>query len=259
VLSAASPSRLDKEVVLPGRALASYDEFYPVRVKADGNLILDVPRFMKAVAYFSSQPPSRAAGELIYLGKGNSISLQLNDGQKIKYAALLNNPIYAEYKNDHSQDPMQLYKNIVNGIGKTLNGTGVEIVLHDTRNPLKSIVAIQNPITGRRLGDATTNFGYQLLKSYTSLDEEGPSHISYPLLTKDGKKVKATTIPLYQNKVLVGFICLNIDISQLDGKNKEAEEAFINAFTTTSDKEKIDEIIAPGITRPETTDVVIRN
>jgi len=239
--------------------LASYDEFYPVRVKADGNLILDVPRFMKAVAYFSSQPPSRAAGELIYLGKGNSISLQLNDGQKIKYAALLNNPIYAEYKNDHSQDPMQLYKNIVNGIGKTLNGTGVEIVLHDTRNPLKSIVAIQNPITGRRLGDATTNFGYQLLKSYTSLDEEGPSHISYPLLTKDGKKVKATTIPLYQNKVLVGFICLNIDISQLDGKNKEAEEAFINAFTTTSDKEKIDEIIAPGITRPETTDVVIRN
>jgi len=259
VLSTTPSPPPDQETALQGRALASYDEFYPIKVKVDGNLTLDVARFMKAVAYFSSQPPSRAAGELIYLGKGNSIALQLNEGQKLKYAALLNNPVYAAYKNDHPQDPMHLYKNIVNGIGKTLSGTGVEIVLHDTRNPLKSIVAIQNPITGRRLGDATTNFGYQLLKSYAALDEEGPSHISYPLITKDGKKVKATTIPLYQNKILIGFICINIDISQLDGTNKEAEAAFINAFATTSDREKIDEIIAPGIGRSDTTDAPLKN
>lgn len=43
----------------------------------------------------------------------------------------------------------QSYADIVNGIGQTFAGTPVEIVLHDTRNPLRSIVAVQNPISGR--------------------------------------------------------------------------------------------------------------
>lgn len=229
--------------LLGGKALASYSAHYPVRVKPDGTLYLDAARFMQAVAYFSRQPDSRAAGELIYIGQGNSIALQLNDEEKIRYAALLKNPAYAEYKIKAQHDPLKSYKSIVDGIGQTLHGTGVEIVLHDTRNPLKSVVAIQNAITGRRVGDANTNFGYELIKSYAAIEEEGPNYVSYALMTKDGRKVKSTTVPLYQDKNLIGFICVNIDISQLDGTNHDAEAAFIKAFTSTSSSEKIHEVI----------------
>ncbi|WP_155835184.1 PAS domain-containing protein [Herbaspirillum sp. RV1423] len=233
----------EKGTLLKGKALASYGAYYPVRVKPDGGLYLDVARFMQAVDYFSRFPDSRAAGELIYIGQGNSIALQLNDDQKSRYAALLKKPNYAGYRIKTQDDPLRSYKSIVDGIGQTLAGTNVEIVLHDTRNPMKSIVAIQNPITGRRVGDSTTNFGYELIKSYAATEEEGPNYISYALTTKDGRKVKSTTIPLYQDKNLIGFICINIDISQLDGANKDAEATFIKAFTTTSDNEKISEVI----------------
>lgn len=232
-----------KEGLLSGKALASHTAHYPVRVKTDGALYLDAARFMQAVDYFSKQPDSRAAGELIYIGQGNSIALQLNDEEKSRYAALLRNPAYAEYKIRAQHDRLRSYKSIVDGIGQTLHGTGVEIVLHDTRNPLKSVVAIQNAITGRRVGDATTNFGYELIKSYAAIEEEGPNYVSYALMTKDGRKVKSTTVPLYQNKNLIGFICINIDISRLDGANKDAEAAFIKAFTGTSSSERIDEVL----------------
>lgn len=233
----------DKRRLLEGKALASYAAYYPVRVKPDGSLTLDTTRFMQAVDYFSGQPESRAAGELIYIGQGNSIALQLNDDEKSRYAALLKKSIYSAYKVKAPYDPLTPYKSIVDGIGQTLSGTGVEIVLHDTRNPLKSVVAIQNPITGRRIGDANTNFGYELIKSYAATEEEGANYVSYALTTKDGRKVKSTTIPIYHDRNLIGLICLNIDISQLDGTNKDAEAALIRAFSSTSSSEKINEMI----------------
>ena len=233
----------EKRGLLDGKALASYAAYYPVRVKPDGSLTLDATRFMQAVDYFSGQPESRAAGELIYIGQGNSIALQLNDDEKSRYAALLKKSIYSAYKIKASYDPLAPYKNIVDGIGQTLSGTGVEIVLHDTRNPLKSVVAIQNPITGRRIGDSNTNFGYELIKSYAATEEEGSNYVSYSLTTKDGRKVKSTTIPLYHDRNLIGLICLNIDISQLDGTNKDAEAALVKAFSSTSSSEKINEVI----------------
>jgi len=233
----------EKRGLLDGKALASYAAYYPVRVKPDGSLTLDATRFMQAVDYFSGQPESRAAGELIYIGQGNSIALQLNDDEKNRYAALLKKPAYSEYKIKAQHDPLKTYKSIVDGIGQTLNGTGVEIVLHDTRNPLKSVVAIQNPITGRKIGDSNTNFGYELIRSYAATEEEGPNYVSYALTIKDGRKVKSSTIPIYQDRNLIGFICINIDISQLDGANKDAESALIKAFASTSSNEEIHEVI----------------
>lgn len=233
----------EKAHLLTGKALASYPAYYPVGIKQDGSLYFDSTRFMKAVDYFTSQPDSRAAGELIYIGQNNDIALLLNDQEKSRYAALLRNPAYEKYKIKATDDPLRSYKNIVDGLGQTLNGTGFEIVLHDTRNPLRSVVAIQNPITGRQLGDSTTNFGYELIKSYAAIREEGGNYISYALTTKDNRKVKSTTIPVYQEKNLIGFICINIDISQLDGNNKEAEAAFLKAFTKTSSNQKINEVL----------------
>src|SRR5262249_31664315 len=124
----------------------------------------------------------------------------------------------------------------------------VEIVLHDTSNPLRSIKALQNPISGRHLNDPTTNFGVELIRYYAKVTLGRASFISYPLKLKDGRSVKATTIPLYDERIgLYGFVCINIDISQLTEDAKKAEVSrdlrkFLDSFTRTRDSQDIKDI-----------------
>lgn len=233
--------------VLLGKPLAAYEEFYPIRANETGALIMDKERFEKAVEYFSENPSPKAIADLIYLGNANHVTLILGEKVKAKYLALSSQPDYASVAEADAQKDklLQTYKDIVNGVGQTFAGTPIEIVLHDTRNPLISIVAVQNPISGRRLGDPNTNFGIQLIKNY-SQSERGStqSFVSYGLTLKDGRAVKSTTIPLFNNTYgLIGFICVNIDISKLDGKDPAAVEKFVEAFRSVSDNDAISEMI----------------
>jgi predicted transcriptional regulator YheO len=231
---------------LPGRALASYSNFYPINHGPKGNLILDIPIFMEAIDYFIENNDPRASADLLYLGQSNNINLLLNNNEKQRYSLLHDRFDYAEFEliNEHRNNLFSVYRDIVNGIGQTFSGTGIEIVLHDTRNPLKSIVAIQNPISGRRLGDSNTNFGLALIKDYSIIRNPRSSYISYELNLKDGRKVKSSTIPLYNKRYgLIGFICLNIDISGLETNNTAAVSHFLDSFTTTVTNHKINELI----------------
>ncbi len=237
------------KVVLPGKPLAAYPDLYPIKV-ADGHLALDKDVFMKAVDHFVENPKVslKAAADLIYLGQGNNVNLLLNSDEQARYRKLLDNEIYDDLKelSQHKDRLFDVYKDIVNGIGKTFEGTNTEIVLHDTRNPLQSVVAIQNPISGRRLGDSTTNFGIELIKDYSILANRGGSYISYGLTLKDGRKIKSSTIPLFDDSYgLIGFICLNIDISKLaeEPANIEYQTQFLESFIAVSGNKKIDELI----------------
>ncbi len=229
---------------LPGKPLATYNDLYPVQSDAQGHLYLDKERFVKAVKYLSATPSPKAISDLIYLGNANNIVLMLNDSEKEGYKNLISK--YSGLQNAQLQYDrfFSAYKDIVNGIGQTFAGTGIEIVLHDTRNPLKSVVAIQNPISGRRLGDPTTNFGLELIKNYNMTPGQGTSFVSYGLALKDGRPIKSTTIPLFHEAYgLVGFICMNIDISQLDEKHPEAIAQFIENMKLITHNDKISELI----------------
>jgi hypothetical protein len=231
---------------LPGRALASYPNLYPVTHDQKGNLSLDVALFMEAVNYLLENKDPRATADLIYLGQSNNVNLLLNNSEKHRFAMLYDHSEYIEFEliNKYKNDLFYIYRDIVNGIGRTFQGTGVEIVLHDTRNPLKSIVAIQNSISGRRLGDSTTNFGLELIKDYSIIRHPGTSYISYGLTLKDGREVKSSTIPLYDKKYgLIGFICLNVDISRLSIDNPEYLDSFLKNFVSVINNKKINELI----------------
>jgi predicted transcriptional regulator YheO len=231
---------------LSGKPLASYGEYYPVQSDADGRLYLDKARFVKVVEYFSAHPSPKAGSDLIYIGQANNVSTLLNHAEKRSYADLIKNPAYENLPEVEKQGDkiFQVYRDIVNGIGQTFQGTGFEIVLHDTRNPLRSVVAIQNPISGRRIGDSTTNFGLELIKDYSIIDTKGASFVGYGLTLKDGRGIKSSTIPLFDETYgLVGFICLNVDISMLDRSNPEAIAAFIESFKSINSNNKIDELI----------------
>jgi predicted transcriptional regulator YheO len=231
---------------LTGKPLAAYSDLYPVQSDKDGNLYLDKNRFTKAVEYFARSPSPKPVSDLIYLGQANNVSLILSEPEKEAYKKLISSPMYASLPEVEKQKDsiFQSYRYIVDGIGQTFAGTGVEIVLHDTRNPLHSIVAIQNPISGRRLGDSTTNFGLELIKNYSVVDAHGSNFVAYGLKLKDGREIKSSTIPLFDDSYgLVGFICLNIDISKLDNSNPDAISSLISNFKSVNGNEKIAELI----------------
>jgi len=236
---------------LPGKPLAAYNDLYPIQSNADGHLFLDKERFVKAAKYFLANPSPKAISDLLYLGSANNVILMLNDGEKETYKSLMVSYSALQEAQPQHDRLLSVYKDIVNGIGQTFSDTGIEIVLHDTRNPLKSIVAIQNPISGRRLGDSTTNFGLELIKNYSTTTNQGSSFISYGLTLKDGRQVKSTTVPLFHETYgLIGFICMNIDISRLNEKHPEEIAKFIENIKLIADNDKITELIENSKRRP---------
>ncbi|MGA3983514.1 PAS domain-containing protein [Ralstonia nicotianae] len=250
VLGFRPPENIDQHKVLPGKALAAYEELYPIRADQTGSLYLDRDRFVKAIDYLSDNPSPRAIADLIYLGNSNNVTLLLDAAAKIKYLRLTQQPAYADFAElDRERERIfQPYRDIVNGLGQTFAGTPVEINLHDTRNPLRSIIALQNPISGRRLGDTNTNFGLQLIKNYSYGEGvgqgRGNSFVNYVLTMKDGRKIKSTTIPIFHDVYgLIGFICLNIDISKLDKDHPMELEHFVDNFKVTVPNDAITEMI----------------
>lgn len=243
---AGRPAQAPEPAVLPGMPLAAYADLYPVRAAKDGQLFFDAERFMEAVTFLSKNPSPKAVADLIYLGQSNNVAMLLSDDDKRAYRRLIEKPEYAALGNidRQSESVFQVYRDVVNGIGQTFAGTGIEIVLHDTRNPLKSVVAIQNAITGRRIGDSTTNFGLELIRNYSLINQRSSSFISYELTLKDGRRIKSSTIPLYHDLWgLVGFICLNIDISRLNDGNPEAVAKFLHNFKAITESQKVREMV----------------
>ena len=234
--------------VLPGKALVAYDELYPIRADDVGALYLDKELFVQAVNFLSANPSPRAIADLIYLGNSNNVTLLLDAATKAKYLALTRRSDYAPLAHvDREKDRLlQSYVDIVNGIGQTFAGTPIEIVLHDTRNPLRSVVVVQNPISGRRLGDTNTNFGIQLIKNYSHGEGNGrgASFVNYALTLKDGRQVKSTTIPIFHETYgLIGFVCINIDISKLDNKNAAYVDHFVDHLKATVANDTVSELI----------------
>lgn len=240
-------STLADPKVLPGKPLAAYEALYPIQADTTtGALYLDRDRFIKAVNELSDNSSPRAVADLLYLGNANHVQLWLDAITKKKYEHLADLPDYAMLADvDRQRDQLlQSYKDIVNGIGMTFAGTPMEIVLHDTRNPMQSIVAVQNTITGRRIGGANTNFGVQLIKNYSTVNTSGNSFISYELMAKDGRKIKSSTIPIFHPIYgLVAFICINVDLSKVNTKNAEMVDRFIENFKLITPNDAIEEMI----------------
>lgn len=231
---------------LSGKPLAAFDTLYPIVIDNHGQTQLDKERFVNAIGFLKINPSEQAIADLIYLGQQNNITITLSPEEKSDYQSLTKK-LSSEDLNRiiNKRDALfQTYKDIVDGVGQTFAGSGVEIVLHDTRNPIKSIVALQNPISGRQLGHPNTNFGVQLIKDYSAVNMRGTSYISYPLTLKDGRAVKSTTIPIFDERYgLIGLICINIDISRIKDMNPDAVRSFVRAVTKHHDQEKITELI----------------
>ncbi|MDH6605330.1 putative transcriptional regulator YheO [Streptomyces sp. SAI-208] len=109
-----------------------------------------------------------------------------------------------------------------------------EVVLHDLRDPRHAIRAIENNLSGRRVGDSATELGLARIA-----DPDYPSVIqNYPNRFPDGRPAKSTSIGIKnQAGEYVAALCLNLDVSVLS----PVTLALSNLVATDTDTERREE------------------
>jgi predicted transcriptional regulator YheO len=98
---------------------------------------------------------------------------------------------------------------VVDGIAATF-GPLCEVVLHDYRNPEKSVVAVAGSVTGRTVGGAMSEIGMRVLAH----GDEAADELNYVTRTRNGTLVKSSTMVLRDSTGAVfGALCVNVDVS----------------------------------------------
>jgi predicted transcriptional regulator YheO len=119
---------------------------------------------------------------------------------------------------DKDKELLESYRVVVKAL-KEFFGESVEIVLHTLLDNQSTIIAIENGhITGRKIGDSLTEAGkYVIEKLKGGLDYFGP----YESLSYKRKKLRSITIGIRnRNNDLIGLLCLNMDLSNIEVMNK---------------------------------------
>ncbi|MGV9277315.1 helix-turn-helix transcriptional regulator [Streptomyces griseosporeus] len=101
---------------------------------------------------------------------------------------------------------------LVDGIAATF-GPLCEVVLHDYRNPEKSVVAVAGSLTGREAGGAMSEIGMRVLARGDAATDE----LNYRTRTPDGTLLKSSTMVLRDSTGAVfGALCVNVDVTAVD-------------------------------------------
>lgn len=221
-----------------GRNIEEYD-FYPFDLDGEKHLYFNSKDFRLGIYYFLKNRDYLAARQLILLGEQNGIREKLNHEDLKQYLKL-----YQKYEGDSifndNAEFLENYKRIVRLVGESFPNLGIEILLHDLSNPAKSLCAIENNITGRKIETGATNLVLDLkIRKMQSRDK-----LNYEL-NIGSRKFKCTTIPIFKKEYgLVGAICINVDVNFLKGhvmSSLEKIENFFDIFCLT--EMKLDENI----------------
>lgn len=105
-----------------------------------------------------------------------------------------------------------------------------EVVLHDLTNPEHAILAIECPLSGRRVGEPATEMGLARINDVSFPDVVQNYANTFP----DGRPAKSTSIGIRNSQgMFVAAICLNLDIS-LFSSMKMVIEQLTSTYTNTS-------------------------
>ncbi len=213
-----------------GKRLEEYD-FYPYAINRDNFPEFSLKDFRLGMHYFLRNFDPTAARQLIFIGEQNNVRAQLEPAEQKVYARL-----FAHYDGkkiaDDTQQYLENFARLVHLIGKSFPNIGIEILLHDLSNPSRSLVALENDVTGRHLHDGTTNLVIDLKKRQLSHEEK----LNYEL-NLGARKFKCTTIPIIRPDYgVVGAICINVDANYLTEEvmgSTEKIAAFFQNFCRT--------------------------
>ncbi len=213
-----------------GKKLEDYD-FYPYAINRDNFPEFSLKDFRLGMHYFLRNFDPMAARQLIFIGEQNNVRAQLEPSEQKVYARL-----FARYDGkkieDDTREYLENFHRIVHLIGKSFPNIGIEILLHDLSNPSRSLVALENNVTGRHLHDGTTNLVIDLKKRQLSHEEK----LNYEL-NLGSRKFKCTTISIIRPEYgVVGAVCINVDANYLTEEVMSSAEkvvAFFQSFCRT--------------------------
>lgn len=106
------------------------------------------------------------------------------------------------------REQLEAIGRLVPGLAATL-GAAAEVVLHDLSDPEHSIKAIAGDITHRTLGGPLTDLVLRLLRARTTNQDV----VNYENVTKDGRKLRSSTIFISDGDEVIGCLCINIDLT----------------------------------------------
>lgn len=220
-----------------GKSLVSYVT-YPVSIdKNDNSIYLNKNNLLQSIAIFTETNDYKAATDLAYLVKRNQSQIDFSNEEALKFKNMIN-----KYNIDDYTISDKKREHLFSISGQTVDALGdmfpkIEFVLHDARDPLHSVVKIKNNITERKIGSPATHLGIELIKKYAQTSLSHDPLISYQINYKT-QTFKSSTIPLYDPEIgLFGFICVNLDVTNLKDPNSLEQKRFIEVMTKIEDKE----------------------
>ncbi|KNC88509.1 helix-turn-helix transcriptional regulator [Trabulsiella odontotermitis] len=125
-------------------------------------------------------------------------------------------------------------------------GENCEVVLHDHSQGLESsIIAIINGhVTGRQVGDPSSNLGLEVLRG---TDVNGDRH-NYFTQTREGKTLRSTSIYIRNsNEQVIGALCINLDISDILQAEKTLNKMAGRPDTTPAHHEAVNEVFVKDV------------
>ena len=207
-----------------GKKLEDYD-FYPYNINRDNFPEFSLKDFRLGMHYFLRNYDPMAARQLIFIGEQNNVRTQLEPAEQKVYSTFFDR--YEGKKiEDDTREYLENFRRIVHLIGKSFPNTGIEVLLHDLSNPSRSLIALENNVTGRHLHDGTTNLVIDLKKRQLSHEEK----LNYEL-NLGARRFKCTTIPIIRKEYgVVGAICINVDANYLTEEVLSSSDKVINFF-----------------------------
>ena len=209
-----------------GKRLEEYD-FYPYVINRENFPEFSLKDFRLGMHYFLRNFDPMAARQLIFIGEQNNVRAQLEPTEQKVYARL-----FTRYDGkriaDDTREYLENFARIVRLLGKSFPNLGIEILLHDLSNPSRSLVALENNVTGRNLHDGTTNLVIDLKKRQLSQEDK----LNYEL-NLGARRFKCTTVPIVRKEYgVVGAICINVDANYLTEEVLGASEKITSFFQT---------------------------
>lgn len=235
---------------VPGNRLFYYAGYYPIDLEEGTSRPLANPEtYAKAIDYFLGERTydRLAAMDLIYLRVDNPAHEPdfVPDSHLGRYAKLIEKYELESFIENFRAEKLNVFKDylrLVNDVGETLREVFLELVLHDVRNPIRSVIAARNTkgISDQKVNDPSTrlvvnyvrNQGRDLIAAM-----EGGSKICYWKELTPTKPVKATTTPIYDDVYgLVGILCVNIDLAAIEALDNEGRKQFFENYKWNTGK-----------------------
>lgn len=137
---------------------------------------------------------------------------------------------------------LEQLKHIADGLGKTF-APFCEVVVHDLLDPKHAVVAIENNLSAREVGQPATELGLARI-----LDPDYEQVVAnYPNKFADGRLAKSTSIGIKgADGRYVAALCMNVDLTLFHGF-QSAMSQFIAVDSGAAPKESLDPAGADAI------------